>query len=565
MAFDRITRRQALWGLTASTGLGLTGCAEIGDVMGHDAPGVSFGHGVASGDPRTDAVIIWTRATTPGNETIPLRWQLASDETFADILAHGEVTASAASDHTAKVDVTGLAPGQVYFYRFLAEGAASPVGRTKTLPPKGLEQARFAVISCSNFPFGYFHVYREIAATEGLDAVIHLGDYIYEYGPDGYGGEVGKTLEREHQPPHELVTLADYRTRLAQYRTDPDLQAAHASAPFITIWDDHETANNSWMGGASNHDPDTEGRWIARRDAALRAYFEWMPLRDPEPGRSFHTLNRSYEYGDLVSLHLIETRLTGRSEQLSYKDDMVYDASGKPDVERFRAEVLGDENRSMLGVRQELWLANELHASTAKGIKWQMLGNQILMAKMDAPDFSHVFPPDIMETALKNRYVKRWIDDTKLGLPINTDGWDGYPAARERLYGVAQGAEANLLVLAGDSHCMWGNDLHDDAGRLVGVEFGTSGVTSPSPYQYFGDDPRIPGLSEDTLTSKCPDVVYAEVAHNGFILLTLTKDEARAEYIGVSTVREKDYEVMPLADFTVTARERGKLSGLIRR
>lgn len=621
---DRITRRQALTGLSVATGLGLAGCAETG-LAKTETQSVSFDHGVASGDPRADAIIIWTRATVADPVSVPLRWQLAEDAAFSKIVAEGTAEATPARDHTAKVDVTGLAPGRSYFYRFAAGKVTSPIGRTRTLPTKGIDKARFAVVSCSHYAFGYYHVYREIAATDGIDAVVHLGDYIYEYGREGYGGEVGKALGREHLPPHEIVTLADYRARFAQYRTDPDLQAAHASAPFITVWDDHETANDSWVGGAENHDPRTEGKWETRRDAAIRAYFEWMPMRDPAPGEAFYTLNRSYDYGDIASLHVVETRLTGRMHQLKYARDMLYvetafdvsnparpvavtdkarlaalsqeavirlktpfDVHGrpirdyakvkawneaglptgytwKPDTKRFRAEILNDERRTLMGTKQEAWLAGELKASTADGIKWQVLANQIVMAKMDAPDFSKAFPADIVAAAsAKNPQAKRWIEQTKLGLPLNTDAWDGYPAARERLYGSARDAEANLLVLAGDSHILWANELHDDGGALRGVEFATSGVTSPSPYGYFGDDARVPVAARTALTTHCPEVKYVDVVHNGFILLTLTRDKAEADYIGVSTVRAKDYAVLPLARFEVTAEKPGKLSGLVK-
>ena len=622
MGWDRLTRRQTLIGFAAAGGigsaLGLAGCDEKQKAA--ETFDASFGHGVASGDPKGDAIIIWTRVTTSETSPVPVRWTVAADPDFGKVIAEGESQASAASDHTVKVDVTDLTPGETYYYRFSVGDTLSPVGRTKTLPAQ-TERARFAVISCSHYAFGYYHVYREISALDDLDAVVHLGDYIYEYGRDGYGGAVGRKLGREHEPSHEIVTLADYRTRFAQYRSDPDLQAAHAAAPFITVWDDHETANNSWVGGAGNHDPETEGKWETRRNAALKAYFEWMPMRDPEPGKAFYTLNRTYEYGKVASLHVIETRLTGRDNELSYQTDMVYeetafdlsdpanpvavtgqvatgenivrlktpyDAAGapvldyarmaewqekglpegfsyKPDAKRFREEVLNDPARHMMGEKQQAWLAGELKHARAGDIKWQVLGNQIVMARMDAPDFTKAFPADLVEKAsAANPFTRRWLESTKLGLPINLDSWDGYPAARERLYRGAKAAEANLLVLAGDSHNFWANDLHDDAGDLVGVEFGTTSVTSQSGYKYLGDDPRIPGIAKETMIEHCPEVKFCDVEYHGFVLLDLTAEKADANYLAVSTVLEPEYETMSLARFTVTADEPGKLSGLTR-
>lgn len=618
MSWDRFTRRQTLFGLTAVGGLGLAGCDDKKQAAENfDA---AFGHGVASGDPKGDAVIIWTRVTTSETSPLPVRWTVAEDADFRKPVTEGEAQASAARDHTVKVDVTGLTPGSAYYYRFAVGDTFSPVGLTRTLPAE-TARARFAVISCSHYSFGYYHVYREIAELDNLDAIVHLGDYIYEYGADGYGGDVGKKLGRVHEPPHELLTLADYRMRFAQYRSDPDLQAAHAAAPFITVWDDHETANNSWVGGAGNHDPATEGKWQTRRDAALKAYFEWMPMRDPAPGKAFHALNRSYEYGQIASIHAIETRLTGRDEELSYSDDMVYeetvfdisdpdnpvvikgepatgagirrvktpyDAAGmpvldyermlewqekglpdgcayKPDTTRFREEKLNDPARHMMGETQQAWLAGELKNARARGIQWQVLANQIVMARMDAPDFTTAFPADIVEKAsASSPWTKRWLDNTRLGLPINLDAWDGYPVAREKLYEGAKAAEANLLVLAGDSHNFWASDLHDEAGDLVAVEFATTSVTSQSGYRYLGDDPRIPEIAEKTMVSHCPEVKYANVGHHGFVLLDLTAEKADATYMAVTTVREKEYEPLSLARFTVTAEKPGKLSGLRR-
>jgi len=297
----RLSRRGAL--ALMSGGAALAGPAAARASL--DA--AVFTHGIAAGDPTQGGFVIWTRATGQGG-VVNLRWEVAEDEGFTRIVQSGTVQAAAARDHTAKVDVTGLRAGREYFYRFHSADAVSAIGRARTLPGSGVEQARLAVVSCSHYGFGYFNAYPAIAdLEEPVDAVVHLGDYIYEYGVDGYGGPESRALGREHDPAHEIVTLADYRLRHAQYKTDPDLQAAHARAPFICVWDDHETANDAWMHGAENHQPETEGDFAQRKAAALKAYYEWMPIREAEPGALREAIHRSFHFGDVASLMMVET------------------------------------------------------------------------------------------------------------------------------------------------------------------------------------------------------------------------------------------------------------------
>jgi len=594
-----------------------SGCSEAPAVP------VEFLHGVASGDPEETAVIIWTRATATAE--VSLLWQVAKDEYFDEIVSEGEASAKPSSDYTVKVDVRGLEPGKSYFYRFLSGETVSPVGRTRTLASKDATKLRLGAISCSHYGFGFYNVYRELAKEPHLDAIVHLGDYIYEYGPDGYGGDVAKEIGREHEPPHEIVTLEDYRTRFSQYRRDADLQAAHAAAPFITIWDDHETANNSWSGGAQNHQPGTEGKWETRRDAALRAYFEWMPMREPKPGESFYRLHRTYKMGELATLHLIETRLTARSAEVSYDDDMVYfetaydisnpaapvalseeevwslpppqivrvktpwrESDGiaetdyakarewadtglpggyfyKPDLERFRAEVLGNPARNFLGDEQMSWIGGELKASRARNVPWQILGNQVIMARMDAPDYTVAFPPEVIAPAIRdNEYTRRWVERTRLRLPINPGAWDGYPVSRQLFYDAVREAEANLVVLTGDSHQFWANDLRETpGGRRIGVEFGTSSVSSKGGYDYLAADPRVYDIAEETLLREVPEIVYCDTRHRGYILLEIDAEAVEAEYKAVSTVRSRDYTVSSLKRLRVTREGPGSLSDIV--
>ena len=286
----RLTRRGALgFGVAGlGAGLGAAACTTMGESSSYGGK-AAFGHGVASGDPTQTAVILWTRVTPDAAGPVPVLWNIARDAAMKDVVKKGTFIAGPERDYTVKVDVDGLEAGQIYYFWFSAGQAASPVGVTRTLPASGLADYRMAVVSCSNFPFGYFNAYREIAKRAGtttIDAVIHLGDYIYEYGVNGYGGTVGQEIGRNHEPAHECVSLADYRTRYAQYRADPDLQAAHAIAPWFCTWDDHETANNSYRTGAENHQPETEGEWSVRKAGAIQAYLEWMPVRDPAAGKT---------------------------------------------------------------------------------------------------------------------------------------------------------------------------------------------------------------------------------------------------------------------------------------
>jgi len=405
----------------------------------------------------------------------------------------------------------------------------------------------FAVVSCSNFPFGYFNVYDAISKRTDLDAVIHLGDYLYEYGVDGYGGQAGQEIDRNHEPPMEIVSLGDYRTRHAQYKRDPMLQAAHAVAPWICTWDDHESTNNSYRTGAENHQPETEGNWTDRKQAAVQAYLEWMPVRDPEAGRATGGIYRSFSFGDTASVFCLESRLTGRSDEISWGAEL---AGVAPDAIPAKAQgVMGrisDESRTMLGRVQEEWLDGELQSSVSSGKTWQVLANQVIMAR--------VRPPNLMETltdaqkAAQSGYVAQMIPFSQLGLPFNLDAWDGFPAARERLYASAAASNARLVTLTGDTHTAWANTLHDSAGAPRGVEFGCTSVTSPGLGTYIKD---VPDLA-DQFAAANEDVNWYKVDGHGYTLVTLTADDVTSEYVEVSGVRDQSYTTDSIARFRAT-------------
>ena len=426
-------RDVALGTVAVGGGLGLAGCGGSDDGPSEADAGASieFKHGVASGDPLSDRVILWTRATPSTDATLQLNWELASDSQFASIVKSGTVATSAAKDYTAQVDVTGLAANTVYHYRFSIGSKRSATGRTKTLPVGSVSQVRLAVFSCSNYPAGYFNVYAEAAKRNDVDAALHLGDYIYEYDSTGYATGDAATLNRIPDPANETLTLADYRRRYAQYRTDADLQALHAAMPMIAVWDDHEIANDTWTGGAENHDPATEGSFSVRRAAAIQAYLEWIPIRLPDASKP-DQIYRSFDFGTLLSLHMLDTRQVGRDQQLSYANYITasgFDAAG------FTSAV-GNPARQLMGATQTTWLQSKMQASAAT---WQVLGQQVLMARMSIPA-SVAQNPGVETmtayiTALNTPAAQRTPTQAALvaqpKIPYNLDAWDGYPAARE--------------------------------------------------------------------------------------------------------------------------------------
>jgi alkaline phosphatase D len=547
----RINRRGAL-GLL---GLGGASAAATSAQATRISP-PSYRHGVATGDPLQDRIVFWTRITPASGEgplNIPGEL-LVGERGDLSGARRVPVGASAERDWTVKADVDDLKPGTDYFYRFEFGGHASPIGRTRTLPEGSVKDVVLAVASCSLYPAGYFNAYGAIAALERVDAVLHLGDYIYEYGSatGQYGMDSPSAAQRTPVPAHECLTLADYRARHACYKADAQLQAAHARAPWIVVWDDHETANDSWQGGAENHSTSTEGDWSARKAAALKAYYEWMPIRDPAPGGLLESSWRSFRFGDLASLMMVETRLAARGEPLDYDDRTLPVVDGKPDVAHFR-KLLNDPSRQMMGARQEQWLAGELDRSVKAGETWQILGNQVVMARICPPNLRATMGEAAwadMMTKLPE-YARAPVQRSSvlatLGLPLGLDMWDGYPVARERVYDMFKATKANPVVLSGDSHSFWANELWDEPKTArVAAEFGATGVTSPG----FSD--ILVGLPlGKAFVDGNPEVKFADSAAKGFVLLTLTREAAKAEMIAVSTIRSTEYTAATLKTFTV--------------
>jgi alkaline phosphatase D len=522
-------------GTVAVSALPLSACGG-----GDDHQPVSYAHGVASGDPLSDRVILWTRITTAGSNELEVGWMVAEDAAFANKVTVGSTRTGPASDFTVKVDATGLAPNRSYYYCFSCEGTTSPVGRTKTLPTGAVARVRFAVFSCSNYPAGYFNVYGDAAKFDDIDVALHLGDYIYEYAAGGYASQNAATLNRVSQPANEIITLTDYRRRYQQYRTDPDLQAVHARLPFIAVWDDHELSNDTWREGAENHDPATEGLWAGRRQMAIQAYHEWMPIRVPDAARP-DRIYRSFDFGNLLSLHMLDTRVIGRDKQLALASYVGADRSFN--AAAFTADV-SSPTRQLMGAEQTAWLQSQMNKSTAT---WQVLGQQVLMARMLLPApmvLGTVGYPAYFAIAAKLKAgqaltatEQQQLDAAKV--PYNLDAWDGYQAARESVLNMARSQNKNLVVLAGDTHNAWASDLADVNGQAVGVEFGVPAVTSPGFETYF------PTIAPATVAAGMEQLIgplqYAETISRGFVVLTVTPTETRADYRYVSTIASKTY------------------------
>lgn len=482
--------------------------------------GSGFTHGVASGEPGQDRVLLWSRFESSG-EAAKLGFEVSETIDFTRVVARGEALARAQSDWCAKAFATGLEPGRWYYYRFVGPaGEVSPVGRTRTLPAGGVDPFRMAVFSCSNIGFGYFNAYAHAANDGRFDLALHLGDYYYEYERGEYPSAKETAPGRVVMPANETVSLADYRLRHATYRQDPDLQRLFQLMPVVMMWDDHETANDSWKGGAENHQSDKEGDWQVRKAAAVRAYREWLPVSDEDWA--------SYDIGDLATLWRLESRLTARDRQLDLGKALAGAQPGTFDqaLAAFRDGAWKDPSRHLLGETQQAWLAAGLAASVRSGKPWQVIAQQVVMGSLELPEaVLSGLAKDAPDYARKQ--IAAGVMAGKAGVPYNMDSWDGYPAARDRLLASAEDAGANLVVLSGDSHNAWAFDL-DRAGRAVGVEFGGHSVTSPGAEDY------LPWMKSDALANalvaRNPQLQWCDTARRGYMAVELTAQAATNEW-----------------------------------
>jgi len=435
-----------------------------------------FYHGVASGDPLSDRVIIWTRITPQDfGQTLTGTYHVATDDQFSNIVANGNFSTDSTKDFTVKIDVTGLNPNTFYYYEFEHNGSYSLVGRTKTLPVGNVNNIRLAVVSCSDLENGYFNSYEAIAERNDVDAVLMLGDYIYEYASAGFDPN---GVDRVHQPAQEIVALNDYRLRYNSYRMDYALRKLHQNFPWICIWDDHETANNSYENGAENHQA-AEGDWNIRKSAGKQAYFEWIPIRPKSQGNQ--EIFRTFELGDLAKIVMLDTRLEGREIQLGANDPNFNDTS-----------------RTLLGSAQFNWFKNELSTTSQP---WKIIGNQVMVGAVEI-----------------------------FGNPINTDSWDGYSAERQKLFDhLSTNNIDNTVVLTGDIHTSWALDLKN-GNTPVGVEMVTPSVTSS------GSPINLSAL----IIVQNPHIKYVELTKKGFILVDITPQKVQGDWYNVNTIEQMD-------------------------
>ncbi|PHS29184.1 MAG: alkaline phosphatase [Robiginitomaculum sp.] len=518
---------------------GMTGASLLSRPVFATSTRQGFTHGIASGDPDARSVVLWTRYVGDGDTA--LEWEVARDTDFSAIVQKGKVVARPKSDYTAKTIADDLPAGAWFYYRFKApDGTYSDTGRTRTLPDGAISSLKLAVFSCSNLPFGYFNAYGHAAAQGDFDLAVHLGDYFYEYPVGTYPSKEQSVPGRHIEPEHELIHLADYRLRYNSYRMDPDLLALHRHYPMISIWDDHEFSNDAYRDGAQNHDPATEGSWDDRKAAASQAYFEWLPMR----GRAY----ARYDFGDLASIITLDTRLTGRTKQLPYeavlqgvdtKDQKAVIAA----FTSFRNGPWADPARTMLGTEQENWLADTLASSKQSGQRWQVMAQQILVGRSYVPPSLVAALPDNTPDWLKARMQGAALA-ASVGLPLSTDAWAGYPAARSRFLQTLRENADNAVVLAGDSHNAWANDLYVGNAQSPtqnpdAVEFGGHSVSSP------GFEAYIP-LPEERITADLlaasPELRWANTNKRGYMAVHITPETAQCEwrFTGAPSTRAPD-------------------------
>ncbi len=505
---------------------------------------INFNEGVGSFDPNNSSITIWTRYAKSGSIII---WEVAKDINFNDKIRSGKITSDNLRDNTIAIEITELGSGIKLYYRFICENdkAISPVGETITLP-ENASSVKLAVCSCSNYQAGLFNSYDAMANSDA-DIIIHLGDYFYEYEAGGYGAtEENAFLNRNHKPTTEILTLEDYRTRYKQYKSDKSLQLAHQKKPFICVWDDHEITNDSYKDGAENHTEGEEGSYESRKQFALQAYSEFLPFSRLDKNNN-NLIYRTINIGNLVHLIMLDTRIIGRSKQLNLTD---YFTPNGLDFNAF-ANALNDTSRSLLGNTQRDWLVNELNGSPAK---WQVLGQQILMGKMNVPaemltafgtpDFTKILGELVaIKIRIQNNDPTLTVEEKTRVLttiPYNLDAWDGYPIDREIIYNALKGKK--LVTLAGDTHNAWHNILSDSHGNVIGVELATSSVSSPGFESFFPkNNNTILNSFEQALITLIDELKYFDASRRGYLMVTFTNAEVKSEWVFVDTILSESY------------------------
>ncbi|MEJ7636030.1 alkaline phosphatase D family protein [Aeromicrobium sp.] len=533
-ATELLDRRQLLAGSVGIAGLGMFGPAAL-PARAPEPTGSRFQHGIASGDPLPDAVVLWTRVTPtadalPGSGRGPdalVSWEVSVDRDFESVVRTGTVRAHVGQDHTVKVDATGLKPATNYFYRFTYAGDLSPVGRTRTAPAPGdeLAELRFGVVSCANWQAGWFSSYRHLADRGDLDAVIHLGDYLYEYQPGKYSYGHDNLDVRRHDPPRETISLRDYRRRHAQYKTDQDLQALHAAVPFIVTWDDHEVADGSWEHGAFEHHPGKEGPYGRRGRAAQRAYDDWRPVRlsgtaGAGDGRKIY---RRLQFGQLVDLSMLDLR--------SYRSERA--VAGEPAID--------DPARTITGEHQLAWLTGTLVTSPCR---WKLVGNPVMVAPVRMP------PKPIVGDFALSQVIS--LTPLKSSAP-NTDEWDGYTSDRKRLLErlEAEGT-SDVVFLSGDVHSAWASEVPGPRGVPLATEFVCNSMTSNNVDDFIGAPARTVSLTlEAAIQEENPHVRFVNLDDHGYSVLHVTPAAVQMVWYAVTDRRDRRSAAPRLAAWQV--------------
>lgn len=531
-----------------------------------------FYHGVASGDPLKDAVIIWTRVTT-NQPDVNVTWKVATNTSMTNVVQQGMMVTDERKDYTVKVDVRSLQPNTTYYFQFEALGKKSEIGKTRTSPTGNVSNVRFGVVSCSNYQNGYFNVYEELADRTDIDAVIHLGDYIYEYETGGYGysDEVG----RGHLPNNEIVTLSDYRVRYSYYRLDPMLRKLHQQHPFILIWDDHEFSNDANKFGAENHDPSTEGSWEVRKNNAYKAYFEWMPVRANSIQE--YRLYRDFSYGDLADLLMLDTRIEGRDETVSTSQKLT--KSAKKDLQSKVKSLV--ESKSLQSIEdfekvieeiapyfiQEGKLTREesryvIQKFAQVAYNYKNVGSRNLSSKTDQSKLKDLL---VKATAVENKLAGKATYESILGqaqfnwllsklstssatwkiignqvMMMNysgvptSDAWDGYEEERERLYQhISNNNIDNVIVLTGDIHSTFAGDLKYGR-QCIGSEFVVPSVTSQNLDAFGG---IATGLAEFYTKLLNRHMKEVDLDAHGYFVLDVKEERVQADWFYIRDVK----------------------------
>ena len=530
-------RRQALKVSSLAT-IGLTATINGGCSNNN----VFFNHGVASGDPLSDRVILWTRITPEKPGPVAVNLEISSNQDFTSVVFSKTLRTNSLSDYTIKYDFSIkniLDSGDTFFYRFNSQGSMSDVGKTKTLATE-INKIKLGVFSCSNFPAGFFNAYQAAAEKSKLDLWLHLGDYLYEYPMGGYGTTNAERLGRVPSPSHEIITLSDYRMRHAQYKLDEGSKALHRNAPLVAVWDDHEFANDTWKKGAENHSIDgSEGDFFSRRAAAIRAYHEWMPIREQQNKRKIF---REFKVGKFIQLLMLDTRQFQRDRQIQPKD---YLSESGFNQASFYSD-LNSTKRNLLGAEQLAWIKNKV---SSENFDWTILGQQVLMTKLKFPDLSKMLKKEDVPS-----FLKPYLKFLGLGIPSNLDAWDGYPAERNKLYDVMQESNTDFISLAGDTHNAWVSELTNSLGQKIGIELGAPSVSSPGITDAIKIDKK---QFADEIVEMNSELNWMDPEHRGYLTLEFKKDQMEAKFNFIKELQKVDSTISSTQIFQVQKNKLG--------